>query len=208
MAASLGNPEKAALIALMLVGEEVSTPDLKKRHGIDLRKETREKLNKENLITSYTDTRPHTHKITDAGVTKCEEVLVSMELPPRAPVLLSVIFDVLRPFVRYFQQHNIRLTDVLRTTDTETATTLESLIRKAYDELKVKPQDWVRLARLRPRLNGAGKDEVDKVLLAMTRTGLVHLAPDSDRKTLTDADRTAAIRIGKEDKHLVAIEES
>jgi hypothetical protein len=204
MPATLGNPEKAALIALMLVGEEVSTPDLRKRHGIDLRKETREKLNDEKLITSHIDARPHTHRITDAGVTKCEEVLVSMELPPRAPVLLSVIFDVLRPFVRYFQQHDIRLTDVLHTTEID----LESLIRKEYHELSVKPQDWVRLAKLRPRLNGADKDEVDRVLLAMTRTGLVHLAPDSNNKTLTDADRTAAIRIGKEDKHLVAIEES
>jgi hypothetical protein len=208
MAAALGNPEKAALIALMLVGEEVSTPDLKKRHGIDLRKETREKLNDEKLITSRTDARPHTHKITEAGETKCEEVLVAMEAPPRTSALLGVVFDMLVPIVRYFQRHDIRLIDVLRTTDVETQVTLETLIRRAYKDLSAKPGDWVRLAELRARLNGAGKDEVDRVLLAMTRTGLVHLAPDSDRKALTEADRTAAIRIGKEDKHQVAIEES
>ena len=32
---------------------------------------------------------------------------------------------------------------------------LESLIRAAYQELANGPQDWVRLAKLRPKLDGA-----------------------------------------------------
>ena len=208
MATSLGTPEKTALIALMLVGEEVSTPDLKKLHGVDLRKDARVKLNDAKLITSRTDSSPHLHEITEAGRTRCEDLLADMERPPRTPAMLGVIFELLGPVMGYFRAHNIRLVDVLRTTVEPGGDDLTTLIHKAYDELKRKPQDWVRLARLRPKLDGAERSEVDAALLAMTRTGLVHLAPDSDRKALTADDHAAAIRIGKEDKHLVAIEES
>lgn len=51
------------------------------------------------------------------------------------------------------------------------------------------------------------KTDADWVRLAMIRTGMVHLAPDSNRKVLTDADHAAALRIGSEDKHLLAIED-
>lgn len=83
---------------------------------------------------------------------------------------------------------------------------LESTIRDAYAELAVKPQDWVRLSKLREKLGNPDKAEMDRILLAMARTGLVHLAPCSNRKAHTDADRAAALRIGSEDKHLIAIE--
>jgi hypothetical protein len=49
---------------------------------------------------------------------------------------------------------------------------------------------------------------VDEVLLRMMKTGTVHLAPDSNRKMLTEADHEAAVRIGGENNHLIAIEES
>lgn len=212
MPASLGNPEKATLIALMLVDGEVSTPELKKQHGVELRKDPREKLNKAGLIASNTDGSPHLHKITPAGLATCEEVLVAMELPPHTPALLRVVFELLAPVVGYLQEHDIRLVDVIRPTAAASVPTptgdLESLIRAVYHDLSVKPQDWVRLAKLRPKLNGAEKDEVDQTLLTMAKTGLVHLAPDSNRKVLTDADHAAAIRIGSENKHLMAIEES
>jgi hypothetical protein len=90
--------------------------------------------------------------------------------------------------------------------DRDTAGGLESTIRDAYAELSTKPQDWVRLSTLREKLGNPDKAEMDAILLAMIRTGRVHLAPDSDRKTLTDADHAAAFRIGREDKHLIAIE--
>ena len=202
----LGTPEKTALIALLLVDGEISTPELKKRHGIVLRKDARETLNDAGLIASRTEKTPHMHQITDAGLAECEDVLAAMELPPRASALLGVVFEFLTPVIAYFRQRGIPLVAVIRPGKEETG--LESLIREAYEELSMKPQDWVRLAKLRPRLNGADKDEVDQVLRAMTRTGLVHLAPSSNRKALTDADHAAAIRIGSEEKHLVAIEES
>jgi hypothetical protein len=198
MAESLGNPEKAVLIALLLTDGEISTPDLKRRHGVELRKETREKLNKAGLITSHTAKPPHLHQITKDGRAECDRVLTSGEPPTRPNALLAVVWELLGSVTAYLRWHDAQLADVV----------LESTIRAAYEELSEKPHDWVRLVKLRAKLDGVGKDDVDRVLLAMSRTGLVHLSPDSNRKALTDADRDAAIEIGSEPKHLVLIEES
>lgn len=85
-------------------------------------------------------------------------------------------------------------------------TTTETQIRTAYEILATKPADWVRLAQLRPLVE-ADQDDYETTLLAMTLTGNVHLAPDSNRKAHTLADRTHAIRIGTEDHMLLAIED-
>lgn len=85
-------------------------------------------------------------------------------------------------------------------------TSIETQIRTAYEILATKPQDWVRLADLRPLVE-ADQDDYETTLLAMTRTGRAHLAPDSDRKAHTQADRTHVIRIAGEDLMLLAIED-
>ncbi|WP_049796984.1 hypothetical protein [Actinosynnema mirum] len=82
---------------------------------------------------------------------------------------------------------------------------IENAVRDAYQKLSVKIQDWVPLRTLRPLLPGS-RDEQDAVLRGLLRTGQIHLAPDSNRKVLTDADHAAAIHIGGEDKHLMAID--
>jgi hypothetical protein len=213
-----GTHETATLFVLLLAGGEVPNPDLKTKHGIDLRPAGRAKLNKAGLLETRKDGRPLVHRITEAGINWCEtELAGGVDLPSRPGPQVRATFELFRQMVAGLREHGLRLVDLLRPPGAaspaagvhdESPADLESLIRTAYQRLSVKPQDWVRLAKLRPQLNGAEKAEVDEVLLSMTRTGLVHLAPDSDRKALTDADRDAAIRIGKEDKHLVAIEES
>lgn len=196
MAESLGNPEKAALIALLLTDGEISTPELKQRHGVVLTKPTREKLNAAGLIDSRTKKTPHQHQITQKGRDRCAEVFAFDTRPTRPTALLSTSWELLGSVVDYLGWHDARLGDVV----------LESMIRAAYDRLAQRPQADVRLARLRPELEGFSKDDVDRVLLAMSRTGLTHLSPDSNRKALTEADHEAAIQIGTEAKHLVVIE--
>ena len=200
--AEYGTNETAALLVLAIEGE-VRNPDLKKVHGIELSPAGREALNEKGLIETRKENRSYVHKSTEQGIAWCVAQLLDIQPPSRTGPVVRAAFAILRCVARHLREQDIRIIDVLRG-----ANGLEALIRAAYQELSTKPQDWVRLAKLRPKLNGAGKDEVDQTLLAMTRSGLVHLAPDSDRKSLTEADRAAAVRIGKEDKHLVAIEES
>jgi hypothetical protein len=192
---------KAALMVLMLANREIPNTELTKQHKIRLSPTDRDRLNQKGLLKTATDTTPYLHKITDEGIEWCMADLVDSELPGRPGPQARAQAEVLRHLVLFLRSRGL-LAEAIR------SGALESLIRKAYLDLSVKPQDWIRLARIRPMLNGADKSEVDDVLLKMMKTGTIHLAPDSNRKMLTEVDRESAVRIGGEDKHLIAIEES
>jgi len=83
---------------------------------------------------------------------------------------------------------------------------LESRIAAAWQHLASQPQEWIRMARIRALLDNPDQGLLRQTLITMIRTGTVHLAPDSNRKVLTDADHAAAIDIGGEPKHLLTFE--
>lgn len=199
MADEYSTHERAALLVLWSENREMPNPELTKEWRVDLRKEGRDKLNGDGLIRSRVQGRGYWHQLTGKGVRWCVRELAVIEPPARAGALVRVGFAALR---RLASHPDVDVLAVMNPGD------LETMIRRAYEELSVKPQDWVRLAKLRPKLNGADKADVDETLLQMIKTGLVHLAPDSNRKMLTKDDHDASIRVGSEDKHLMAIEES
>lgn len=197
-----GSHEQATLFALMLARTEVGNPDLKKDYGIELRADSRAKLNKDGLIRSWQVKRRYVHQITDDGIAWCARELGVVEAPARSGPLARLVFEVVHRLPLYLQWRDIDLADVIG------RGSLEELIRDLYGELSVKSQDWIRLARIRPQTDGIDREAVDAVLMKMIKTGRVHLAPDSNRKVLTDEDHRAAVRIGGEENHLLAIEGS
>ncbi|KAB8182399.1 hypothetical protein [Microbispora catharanthi] len=82
---------------------------------------------------------------------------------------------------------------------------IETMIRKAYARLADKPNAWVSLTRLRPLLGDAPRDEVDATFRRMIGLPDVRLVPESNQKMLTDEDRSAAVVIGDQAKHLILI---
>ncbi|MEV1201531.1 hypothetical protein [Microbispora rosea] len=82
---------------------------------------------------------------------------------------------------------------------------IETLIRKAYAQLADRPNAWVSLTRLRPLLGDAPRDEVDAALCHMIGLPDVRLVPWENQKTLTQADREAAVVIGDQPKHRIWI---
>ncbi len=88
-----------------------------------------------------------------------------------------------------------------------TVAAIEDMVAAAYVELADGPQDWVRLADLRPYLADYNRADVDAVLVAMTGTGLVHLVPMSGRDRHRPENVEAAIVIGGEPKQFIAIED-
>jgi hypothetical protein len=90
--------------------------------------------------------------------------------------------------------------------DGESAADVADRIRVAYAKLAPRPGDWVSLRRLRPLLGDVARTEVDAALKRMTRMPDVSIVPESNQKTLTPQDREAAVVIGDQDKHLIAIE--
>ncbi|ROP38192.1 hypothetical protein [Saccharothrix texasensis] len=202
MPEKFGNDERAALIMLMLADRDVPNVELDRELKVRLGKDGRDRLNDLGLLRSWTEKRRIWHRITDEGISWCMDDLAAGDPPSKSGPLSRAHFTVLKRFIQYHKRRGT-LAEVIRS-----GADLESVIRAAYLALSVKPQDWVRLAKLRPELNGADKEEVDAVLLGMFKAGEVHLVPESNRKVLTEVDHAAAIRIGSEDKHLMAIEES
>ncbi|MDX3663640.1 hypothetical protein PV646_40670 [Streptomyces sp. ID05-26A] len=174
--------------------------ELLKDYRIELGRDDREALNDDGLIETSKEGRRLVHRITDKGVAWCRNDLSEGEAPSRMGPLARVHTAVLRRVMRFLVERGL-FAEAVRTG------TLEELIRQVYLELGDGYQDWVRLAKIRPRL-GAERDDVDETLLQMVKAGDTHLVPSSNRKALTDEDHAAAIRIGGEDKHLMAIEES
>jgi len=83
---------------------------------------------------------------------------------------------------------------------------LEAGIRAAYRSLARQPADWVGLADLRERLGDAPRGEVDAALRRIAVKPGVRLIPIANLKSLTARDREAALRLGGEDNHALAIE--
>lgn len=68
-----------------------------------------------------------------------------------------------------------------------------------------KKSELISLARVRDRLGGVDRADVDKALLALDRDRVIQLEPEVNRQAITDRARAAAVHLGGEDMHLVAL---
>jgi hypothetical protein len=204
----LGNKATAALLALMGLGGKASNTDLEPVVGFRLDGPERRRLNELDLVISHREgNKAFVHKLTRQGWAWCADEL-SAERPPQAYSLGGALYAILSGLRRFLDRNNTQLKDVFTAPEANLGDGLAAQIRKAYGKLARSPREYVPLADLRPLLDGATKDDVDRVLKDMSRARQAYLAPDSDRKNLTDADHAAAVRIGGEDSHLIAIEGS
>ncbi|WP_158603528.1 hypothetical protein [Micromonospora radicis] len=78
-------------------------------------------------------------------------------------------------------------------------------VRQAYHELAAGPGAYVMLADLRTALADLSRAQVDTALVQLNRERNVHLVPESNQKVLKPQERAAAVSIGNQDKHLIAI---
>jgi hypothetical protein len=66
---------------------------------------------------------------------------------------------------------------------------------------------WVDLVRLRRELADVARHDLDATLSRMYRIPGVSLVPEANQKTLSAEDHAAAISIGDQPKHAIAIED-
>lgn len=215
--------ERAALLLLTAVAAEVGNPDLKERFGVTLTGRARTRLNDLKLVTSRKIPGSGTalfHEPTDPGWARARQELTG-ELPigrwsRSVAYALSVQLD------RYLDRADLRLSDVFAATDAgaeppgdsapaaDTATSgvpdLDGQIRAAYWSLAPEPNASIILTDLRALLPEVGRDELDAALRRLDRAPDVTLAPESNRKSLREADKAAAITIGRQHMHLLSIE--
>jgi hypothetical protein len=207
MVERLTNQDVSALLTLMSVGRaEISNTELDELTGIRITGDVLKRLNAQELIVSErTGNKPYVHVLTKKGLVRCRYEFTA-ERPQRPGYFGYAFYALLKGLDGFLDREHRTLEDMFRSAGT--SQDLETRIRTAYGKLARESRDWVRLADLRPLLNGVDSTDVDGALKAMSRAKQAHLAPDPDRKSLTSEDRAAAVRFGGEDNHLLTIEPS
>jgi hypothetical protein len=207
--------EQAVLLFLMAESRPVANAELT-RVGPELRKRSRDKLTRLKLIESTQVGRGLVHELTDRGWRRCGE-LFRCGAPPRSSGQGKALYAVLAALDRYLDRTDQRPADLfwppeLAARNTEVITPpandgeVEHLVRDAYSRLARRPGGWVGLVRLRIDLPTLPRTAVDAALVRLYQQPGVSLIPEENQKVLTAADREAAVEIGDQDKHLIAIE--
>ncbi len=225
----LGLSEKIALATLMMFVEEASNTEIKERYGFTIDKKSRERLEGLGYIKARKSKElrgAFVHELTEQGWVRCREELAS-ETPPGAPKAYRLAYGYARSIDRFLTRSKLTMADYFVPDGTAKAATApavpvveaveasepapaavtpEEEIRTAYDSLASRPRAWVNLSRLRGALPHLSRDEVDEALLRLDLEPWAYLIPEANQKTLSEADRDAAIHVGGEDKHLLSIE--
>ncbi|HWO68884.1 MAG TPA: hypothetical protein VNO31_53530 [Umezawaea sp.] len=214
MDVQLSIPEKSALLALMLFVEEASNPAIKEEYGFPIDKKVRDRLVGSGYITAYQSKelkRAFVHELTEAGWKQCREELAA-PTPEGVHKAYRLLFGLARTLDRHLTRSRLEMADVFvphtspKVVEAPQAVDPGRDILAAYDELVSRPGAWVSLTRLRAALPHLTRDEVDQALLRLDLEPWAYLIPEANQKTLSEADREAAIHVGGEDKHLLSIE--
>ncbi|TFV58094.1 hypothetical protein E4P42_13325 [Mycobacterium sp. PS03-16] len=212
----LTGTEQAVLLVLMAECRPVPNPELKTL-GPELKKSYRDRLRDKKLIEVSSGT-PMVLELTDEGWRLCRE-LFGTEPPLGVRGQNKALYTLMKGLGRYFDRADLAPADVFAPAPPDSVATpvdsasdqapgddVEGRIRAAYGRLASRAGGWVGLAALRDELADVGRGALDAALLRLERTPGVSLIPEENQKTLTGADRAAAVRIGNEDNHLIAIE--
>jgi hypothetical protein len=208
MSDELTPSDSAILIALMAEARAMLNTELIERYGVNVTKAQREKLNGLHLVRSEPSGRTFLHELDDKGWVRVQDDLdVSSPKAKAIGGALAAMHMNLRE--RVLSRSGYRsLGEMFSRTDISPPrppSNLEIRLRNAYAALAAEPREWVALARLRPFFGDVPKVDVDAALRGLSRAADVNLVPENNQKSLTDADRAAAIHLGGQDKHLLAI---
>jgi hypothetical protein len=210
----LTGTQQAVLLVLMAECRAVRNPELEAL-GPRLDKESRVQLNSRGLVESTLVSRTWVHELTDTGWATCRRIIGS-DTPPRSSGQGKALYTLLRGLDRYLTGADVPLSEVFAAPppaapEAEPASSpvsdAEQLVREAYARLAQRPGGWVALVRLRAEIPQLPHVQLDDVLRRMYRIPGVHLIPEENQKVLTGDDRSAAVAIGDQDKHLIAIEQ-
>jgi hypothetical protein len=204
--------ENAILIVLMAEAREVLNTELDTVYGVNVRKESRDKFARTQLVASRKSGRTFALQLDDKGWVHVQEELNFRSNGSRAhAAAVTALMGGLRD--RVLERSGCKsLSELFALSDVRGPVSapdqdqiLRTRIVNAYDALKDEPAGWVSLIRLRPFFGDVSRATMDDSLRKVSREPGVTLAPQSNQKMLTDADHDAALHIGGQDKHVLSI---
>ena len=202
----LGVKQRAVMLVLMAEGGKQSNSEMDEHHGLRLTGKPREQLKELGYVESARSSgnAPFVHELTDRGWRWCaDELTAGRPRAPREESLGKALYAVLTGLGRYLEHAEAGLADVFHI---EPPAPLVDRIRASYEKLAERPGDYVNLTDLRGEFNGSSRTEMDEALRQLNAAKGVILAPQEDQGLLTAQDRDAALRVGIQDVHLLAIE--
>ena len=201
-----GIPERTVMIALMALNKETLNTELWHRYGLNVKKPTRERLNREGLLQSRNlGGKGFAHELTDAGWAWVVAEL-DAPVPPRAGSAGGALYALLNGLKVALEAREMVMQELFAPAAPGPTGSLRERIRQAYRNFASRPWDWVELRDLRAQLGDWPRREVDLELTRMFRDKDVNLTLHEDRGRLTQADRDAALRLGVDDMHLISME--
>lgn len=220
----LTGTEVAALMVLMAEARTVRNPEFKELAS-DLKKPSRDKLVRMGAVEVGKEGRTMTLELTDKGWKMCHDLMGSQPPPQASKALFTVLAGLRRwldredrrPAEVFFPRDtpatiepiptpaNAVVTPAVREQVPRTPAEVEARVRAAYADLAREPGAYLRLSRLRPALDGIPRADQDSALVLLQRQRGVNLIPEENQKTLTDEDRAAAVLVGNQHNHLLAI---
>jgi hypothetical protein len=205
MADDLTPTDYAFLILLMIAGREISNTEMGNTFGVRLVGDDFARLNGYGYVDSKTKPTPYRHRLTPNGVKVLGDPLKIADNGTRAIAKSHASKeDKLWAALSALHAHHLRDGDRPRT-PRPAPDGLDERIRAAYADLASEPGAWVSLRRLRPLLSDVSKADLDKALELLLDAPDVNLEPEPNQKKLRVADLEAAVKIGGEDRHLLAI---
>jgi hypothetical protein len=202
--------QRCALLVLMAEAREVPNSYLENERKIVLKKkEHRDPLQAAGLIAVRQERRggPVSMELTERGWSRAKAEL-GQPVPPRAGSAGAALYAVLDKVGQFIDRSKISPGEFFAPPiddEIDVEPDVEARIRKAYGELAPRAGAWIMLDKIRRALGPISREEVDGALISLHRAPDVRLVPESNQKVLTDSERAAAVSIGNQDKHLIAI---
>jgi hypothetical protein len=206
----LTGAKQAVLLVLMAEARPVRNTELATL-GPMLTKPDRDELVRRGLIE--VSGRPMSLELTDRGWATCAK-LFGADVPALSKGQGRALYTVLRALRRYFDRDGLAPADVFVPQDDRALAgepdvlgdQVEQRVRTAYVDRAARAGGWVDLVLLREALPDVSRHDLDGALVRMYRIEGISLVPEENQKTLTARDHDAAISIGGQPKHLIAIE--
>ncbi|MDI6105705.1 hypothetical protein QLQ12_44710 [Actinoplanes sp. NEAU-A12] len=199
--------EGAILLVLMVEAREVLNTELTEKYGLNVRKAQRENLMDLKFIASRRSGSTNTLLLTDEG---WRRVRKDLDFKLRGAGALGSALTALHAALRgriLTRAGCANLGELFAAADLRAPAQQELRLRiiSAYDALADEPKAWVSLRRLRPFFADVSREDLDDALRRLVNEEGVDVTPEPSRRLLTEADIEAALRVGGQDNHLLAI---
>ncbi|MEU8263089.1 hypothetical protein AB0C02_20960 [Micromonospora sp. NPDC048999] len=209
--------ETAALLILMAEAGQVSNVSLTQDHRCQLKKGSREKLERLKLIEVERPSGRLVLTLGDKGWAHCRTQLDGGSAPPGSGAVGGALYAVLRRWGHFLAAQRSSLDEFVVMSNAPAATgapareqalveqDVEERVRAAYRMVAPCAGDLVSLADLRDLVGDLVPADVDAALRRLNRQRGVTFVPEANQKILDARTRAAAVVIGDQPKHSISM---